>query len=71
MEVGLGPTGLFRTVTATGAAAVRASAGVITTHIQSQMWLRFGLYALASLFVVVAAFLVVFAPDGRAPEARK
>jgi hypothetical protein len=27
--------------------------------------LKFGLYALASLFLIVAAFLVVFAPEGR------
>ena len=65
MDVQLGPTGLIRAVTASGAEAVRAGAGVITQHIKSQTRLKFGLYLLASLFVIVAAFLVVFAPDGR------
>ena len=65
MDVQLGPTGLIRAVTASGAEAIRASAGVINQHIRSQMRLKFGLYVLASLFVIVAALLVVFAPDGR------
>jgi hypothetical protein len=65
MDVQLGPTGLIRTVVATGAEAIRASAAVLNAHIQSQTKLKFGLYALASLFLIVAAFLVVFAPEGR------
>jgi hypothetical protein len=65
MFVELGPTGLVRRVATNGAEAVRAGAGLINQHIRSQTQLRFGLYALASLFVIVAALLVVFAPDGR------
>jgi protein-S-isoprenylcysteine O-methyltransferase Ste14 len=65
MDVQLGPTGLIRAVTTSGALAVNAGARVVTQHIRSQTRLKFGLYALAALFVVVAAFLVVFAPDGR------
>jgi hypothetical protein len=65
MEVQLGPTGLIRDVTASGAEAVRASADVVIQQIRSQMRLKFGLYALASLFVIMAGLLVALAPDGR------
>jgi len=51
--------------TASGIEAVHAGAAVLDTHIRSQAKLKFGLYALASFFVVVAAALVVFSPDGR------
>jgi hypothetical protein len=65
MEVKLGPTGLISALGASGAEAVRAGASVLNAQIQSQTKLKFGLYALASVFLIVAALLVVFAPDGR------
>jgi predicted RND superfamily exporter protein len=52
-------------VVARGAEAIRAGASVLNAQIQSQTKLKFGLYALASLCLIVAALLVVFAPDGR------
>ena len=64
MDVRIEFSGAIRTV-ASGAEAVRAGAGVLNTHIQSQTTLRLGLYALAALFMIVAAFLVVFTPNDR------
>jgi hypothetical protein len=65
MNVELGPTGLIRQIAATGTPAVRAGSDVLIAHIQSQTKLKFGLYGLASVFVVASALLVVFAPENR------
>ena len=65
MDVQLGPTGLIRALAASGAEAVRAGADVLNAQIKSQTKLKFGLYGLAALFLIVAAVLVVFAPEGR------
>jgi hypothetical protein len=64
MDIHIEPNGGIR-ATASGLEAVHAGAAVLEAHIHSQAKLKFGLYALASLFVIVAAALVVFAPGGR------
>ena len=57
----VGTNGVIRRLSAIRIDAVRASTTVMLAHIQSQTKLKFGLYALASLFLAVAEFLVVFA----------
>jgi hypothetical protein len=64
MDVRIEPNGGIRTIV-TGSEGVKAGAAVLDAHIRSQVKLKFGLYILGALFVVVAALLVVFAPDGR------
>lgn len=44
---------------------VEAHAKIVSQHIRSQTQMRLGLYALAAFFMLAAATLVVFAPDGR------
>ncbi|MCO6052322.1 hypothetical protein NGM99_21260 [Mesorhizobium sp. RP14(2022)] len=44
---------------------VEAHSKLVAEHIKSQTRMRLGLYTLAALFMIVAALLVVFAPDGR------
>jgi len=58
-------TGHIQHAEGSGKEGVRAVNEVLTAQIQSQTKIQRGLYALASLFVIVAAFLVVFAPQGR------
>jgi len=65
MDARLGPTGLIQTITTTGAEGVRAGTEVLIAQIQSQTKLKFGLYALASVFVITSALLAVFAPENR------
>lgn len=65
MRVELGPSGLINRVAASGTEAVRAGADVLNAQIRSQNQLKLGLYALSALFVIVAALLVVLAPEGR------
>jgi hypothetical protein len=64
METQIEPNGGIG-VTASGAEAVHAGAAVLNAYIRSQAKFKFGLYVLASVFMIVAATLVVFAPDGR------
>jgi hypothetical protein len=50
---------------ASGLEAIHAGTAVLNAHIRSQARLKFGLYALASLFVIASSTLVVFSPAGR------
>ena len=50
---------------ASGAAAVQAQTEIVIAHIRARTLIKFGLYGLAALFVIVAALLIVFAPEGR------
>jgi hypothetical protein len=64
MEVRIEPNGGIL-ATARGIEAVHAGAAVLDAYIRSQAKLKFGLYCVAALFMIIAATLVVFAPDGR------
>jgi hypothetical protein len=64
MEVRLDDQGNFDG-NASGELAIRAQADILLAHMRSRLIIRLSLYGLASLFVIVAALLVVFAPSGR------
>lgn len=65
MQAGLDDDGNLRTLSTQGAEAVRVGGEILNQHIRSQTVLKLGLYVLAAVFLVVAALLVVFAPEGR------
>ncbi len=69
MQADFEPNGKIST-RASGREAVAATSQVLQLHIRSQMVLRLGLYVLATVFVVVAALLVVFGPSGRETETK-
>lgn len=50
---------------ASGRDAVIAQAGVTTQHIRSRTLVQIVAYCMASVFVIVASLLIVFAPEGR------
>ncbi len=50
---------------ASGEEAVKAQAEVLIAYMRGRLILKLGFYILAAIFVIVAALLVVFAPNGR------
>ena len=56
--------GKFR-ISSSGKEAVQAQAQILLADIKSKTMQKLGLYVLAAVFLVGAALLVVFAPDGR------
>lgn len=64
MQVTLDDSGNFAG-RASGEQAVNAQAQVLIAHMRARLFMRLGLYGLAALFVLTAAALIVFAPDGR------
>lgn len=65
MDASFGTNGLLEVLKTSGPGAVNAGANLIAQQIRSQFRLKLGLYVLATIFLVSAAALVVFAPDGR------
>jgi membrane protein implicated in regulation of membrane protease activity len=64
MELQIDETGGI-VASASGPEAVKAQAEILAAHMRQRLILRLGLYLLAALFVITAALLAVFAPDGR------
>jgi len=64
MEVRVDDQGNFDGM-ASGELAVKAQAEVLLAHMRGRLIIRLSLYGLAGLFMIVAALLVVFAPNGR------
>jgi hypothetical protein len=50
---------------ANGTSAVRFQRDILLAYMRGRLIMRLGLYVLATVFVAVAAFLIVFAPNGK------
>ncbi len=59
------PDGWLKSIDSKGDDAIKAGSELAREQLRAIKSLRFGLYLIAAFFVIVAAFLAVFAPTGR------